>query len=51
LTDGDDATFATSVMAFGRTRELNLTAFYGNADRERILQALERVASLLALPD
>lgn len=48
---GDDHAFSTSVMAFGRTRQLKLTAFYNGGDRDRILQALERVVFSLSLPD
>ncbi len=51
LTDGDDPVFSTTVMAFGRTRELKLTAFYDGGDRDRVLQALERVVPSLSLPD
>ena len=51
LTDGGDPVFASTLMAFGATRELKLTAFYGRADRARLLQALEQVLSSLALPD
>lgn len=51
LTDGDDAIFATSVMAFGRTRQLKVTAFYNAADRRPMLNALERVVYSLSLPD
>jgi hypothetical protein len=43
--------FATTLMAFGRTRSLKLTAFYDDADRAPILQALERVFGSLSLPD
>ena len=49
LTDGDDAVFATTVMAFGRTRQLKLTAFYSGEDRGPMLKALERVFSSLSL--
>jgi hypothetical protein len=51
LTDGDDAVFATTVMAFGRTRQVKLTAFYHAGDRDRMLDALERVVFSLSLPD
>jgi hypothetical protein len=44
-------TFATTLMAFGRTRQLKLTAFYDDPERERILRALENVLSSLDLPD
>jgi hypothetical protein len=38
-------------MAFGRTRQLTLDASYNSRDRNRMLQALERVVSSLSLPD
>jgi hypothetical protein len=44
-------TFATTLMAFGRTRQLKLTAFYDDPEREHILRALENVLSSLDLPD
>lgn len=43
--------FSTTVMAFGRTRELKLTAFYNGDDRGPMLQALEGVVLSLSLPD
>ena len=49
-TDGNDQAFSTTVMAFGRTRRLELTASYGGANRGPILQALERVFLSLSLP-
>jgi hypothetical protein len=51
LSDAGKSTFATTVMAFGRTRELKLTAFYGRADRDRMLQTLERLVASLSLLD
>jgi len=51
LTDGWDPVFATTIMAFGRTRQLKLSAFYRAADRDRMLPALERLLGSLALPD
>jgi hypothetical protein len=46
-----DTTFATNLMAFGRTRELKLTAFYGLAERAPMVKALEGLMASLALPD
>jgi len=46
-----DDNFATTVMAFGRTRQLKLTAFYNAGDRGQMLQTLERVVLSLRLPD
>jgi hypothetical protein len=51
LSQTGQPTFATTVMAFGRTRELKLTAFYGRADRDRMVQALERLVASLSLLD
>jgi hypothetical protein len=51
LSDTGKSTFATTVMAFGRTRELKLTAFYGRADRDRMVQTLERLVASLSLLD
>lgn len=51
LTDGDDAVLASTIMIFGRTRQLKMTAFYNDRDRGPMLEALERVASSLSLPD
>jgi len=47
----DDPTGSTGAMAFGRTRQLTLTASYHRGDRDRMLQALERVVASLSLPD
>jgi hypothetical protein len=53
--DADDQTglilLSHRVMAFGRTRQLTLDASYNSRDRNRMLQALERVVSSLSLPD
>ncbi|MCP3383417.1 hypothetical protein NLM31_23910 [Bradyrhizobium sp. CCGUVB4N] len=49
--DGDEVTFSTKVMAFGRTRQLEISSHYSLGDRDRILQALERVVLSLSLPD
>jgi hypothetical protein len=46
-----DPTHTTNLMAFGRTRLLKFQAFYSDADRVAILQALEQVFSSLSLPD
>lgn len=51
LTDGDDAVLASTIMIFGRTRQLKMTAFYSDRDRGPMLEAFERVASSLSLPD
>lgn len=51
LTDGDDAVLASTILVFGRTRQLKLTAFYNDRDRGQMLEALERVASSLSFPD
>jgi len=42
---------STTAMAFGRTRQLKLTASYDAAARAAILQALEGLFSGLSLPD
>jgi hypothetical protein len=49
--DVTDTTFGITLMAFGRTRELKLTAFYGRADREPMVKMLEGLIASLALPD
>jgi hypothetical protein len=41
----------TTVMAFGRTRQLTLTALYNGGDRSRMLKSPERLISSLSLPD
>jgi hypothetical protein len=51
LTDGEDAVFSTTVMAFGRTRELKLSAFYNGGDRSQMLRGLEQVFFSLSLAD
>ncbi len=51
LTDGDDAVLASTIMIFGRTRQLKLTAFYNDRDRGPMLEALEHVFSSMSLPD
>jgi hypothetical protein len=49
--DSGDQAFSTTVEAFGRTRRLELTAFYGGSNRGQMLQALERVFFSLSLRD
>jgi len=49
--DGDEVAFSTKVMAFGRTRQLEISSHYGVGDRDRILQALELIVLSLSLPD
>lgn len=49
--DSGDQAFSTTVVAFGRTRRLQLTAFYSGSNRGQMLQALERVFFSLSLPD
>jgi hypothetical protein len=49
--ESGDPVFATTLMAFSRTRQLKMTAFYSRTDRERLLQALERAHSTLMLVD
>jgi hypothetical protein len=46
-----DSLFATTIKAFGRTRDLELSAFYTGDDRAPMLQTLERLFASLSLDD
>ncbi len=51
LAASGDQELATTLMAFGRTRQLALTAFYNDAAREPMVHALEQVLASLWLLD